>query len=231
MRKHEKSSRRPGLAGAERRTRGSSQNAAATKEYKYTFDDFCFLVSDGQKGDLIDGVNNMASPENIGANRRFLWLAHLMGDVSEETDQGDVFGSRVAFRLSDQNSPEPDLAFVKKARLRLMRRGFFNGRPDVAMEIVCPESIQRDYETKRALYEAAGVPEYWISDEMQQKITLLRLAANGKYREVKPRNGELHSTVLRGFWLRPEWLWQDPLPRKRDVLQQMLDRLDPPAKP
>jgi Uma2 family endonuclease len=187
-------------------------------------------VKDGQKADLIDGVVYMASPENLGANRRFLWLAYLMGELSEETDQGEVFGSRVAFRLNDLSSPEPDLAFVKKARLHLMRPGFFNGRPDMAMEIVSPESTDRDYVLKRAQYETARVPEYWIIDEMERKITLLRLGPRGKYREVKPRKGELHSTVLRGFWLRPDWLWQEKLPRKREVLQQLLDRLEPQRK-
>jgi Uma2 family endonuclease len=226
------SKRRPPLPSpstAERRTKGAHASTTIGR-FQYSFDDFCFLVKDGQKADLIDGVVYMASPENLGANRRFLWLAYLMGELSEETDQGDVFGSRVAFRLNDLSSPEPDLAFVRKARLHLMRPGFFKGRPDMAMEIVSPESIDRDYVIKRAQYEMAGVPEYWIIDDMQQKVTLLRLASNGKYREVKPRKGELHSTMLHGFWLRPEWLWREKLPRKRDVLQLLLDRLEPPRK-
>jgi Uma2 family endonuclease len=223
MRKDKRDSRLPSPA-AERRTKGA-RTATVARPYQYTFDDFCVLVKDGEKADLINGVIYMASPDNLDANDLFLWLATLARDFAEETDQGKIYGSRAAFRLSDVGGPEPDLAFVRNARLHLRRRGFFNGRPDVAMEIVSPESIERDYEMKRALYEAAGVPEYWIIDEMAQKVTLLRLGANGKYREVKPRKGELHSAVLRGFWLRPEWLWQDKLPRKRDVLQQMLDRL------
>ncbi len=59
----------------------------------------------------------------------------------------------------------------------------------------------------------------------EQKVTLLRLAANGKYREVRPKKGELHSQVVPGFWIRPEWLWQDPLPKKVDVLKLLLQRL------
>ena len=43
------------------------------------------------------------------------------------------------------------------------------------MEIVSPESIERDYETKGELYQDAGVEEYWIVDEVEQKVTLLRL--------------------------------------------------------
>ena len=73
-----------------------------------------------------------------------------------------------------------------------------------------PESIDRDYNLKRKKYEEAGVPEYWIIDEIEETITLLRLGADGKYREVKPKKGEYHSSVLKGFWLRSEWLFHAP---------------------
>ena len=49
-----------------------------------------------------------------------------------------------------------------------------------------------------------------------------RLDAGGKYKDVRPRKGVLRSEVLPGFWLRPEWLWQEPRPRKTDVLAELL---------
>jgi Uma2 family endonuclease len=204
--------------------------SAIPKNRKYTFEDFCFLVKDGQKADLIDGVIYIASPENLDSNDLTVWMTRLYGDFIEETDQGALWISRVAFRLSDFESPEPDLAFVKKARLFRRKRGHFAGAPDLGVEIVSPDSIERDYTKKRKQYEDAGMSEYWIIDELQQKVTLLRLGKDGKYHEVRLRKGELHSEVLRGFWLRPEWLWQKPLPRKKDVLHQLLARLEPPAK-
>ena len=44
----------------------------------YTYDDFCQMVREDQKADLIDGVIYMASPENIDANRLFVWLIWIM---------------------------------------------------------------------------------------------------------------------------------------------------------
>ena len=38
----------------------------------FTYDDFCALVHDDQKADLIDGVIYMASPENLEANELFV---------------------------------------------------------------------------------------------------------------------------------------------------------------
>ena len=188
----------------------------------HTFDDFCAIVPDGQKADLIDGVIYMASPENLEANELFLWLRRLIGDFVEENDLGKVFGSRVAFRISDKQGPEPDLAFVKKERIDRLQETYVDGPPDLAIEIVSPESAERDYKQKRKLYEGAGVAEYWIIDEELEKVTLLRLDTKGKYREVAPKKGILRSAVLPGFWLKPEWLWQDPLPKKNDVLKDIL---------
>src|SRR5262249_30797584 len=85
----------------------------------YTFEDFCLLVGEGQKADLIDGVIYMASPENTDANDLFVWLIRLMGDFVEVKELGKVYGSRVAFRLGEGQGPEPDIAFVRKDRLHL----------------------------------------------------------------------------------------------------------------
>ena len=191
---------------------------------RFTFADFCALVKDGQKADLIDGVIYMASPDSLDTNDLFMWFGGLIDLYVEEMGLGNVFGSRAAFRLDDENSPEPDIAFVRMARLHFAERGFFNGAPDLAIELVSPDSVDRDYIVKREKYRQAGVQEYWIIDEAIKKVTVLRLDARGRYREVKPRGGAFYSEVLPGFWFRPEWLWQSPLPNKLPVLRQILGR-------
>jgi Uma2 family endonuclease len=196
--------------------------ATAPKQRLYTFDDFCHRVNEDQKADLIDGVIYMASPENNDANRLFVWLITLVSVFVSERDLGDVFGSRSAFRLDDGNSPEPDIAFVRKARLHLVMWGYTAGSPDLAREIVSPESVERDYSKKRAQFEAFGVIEYWIIDELKKKITLLRLDRKGKYRVIRPKHGRYDSKVLPGFWLESEWLWQSPRPKPLAILTQML---------
>jgi Uma2 family endonuclease len=132
----------------------------------------------------------------------------------EERELGRVFGSRVAFRLGEKQGPEPDIAFVATENLHRVKRGHVDGPPDLALEIVSPDSVERDYVHKREQYRQAGVPEYWIVDELQESVLLLRRSAAGAYREVKPRKGVLQSQALPGFWLRPEWLWQQPRPKK-----------------
>jgi len=195
----------------------------------YTVEDFFRLVSEDQKADLVNGVIHMASPENTDANEIFMWLGGLMNLFVEEFDLGKVFGSRVAYELDETNCPEPDIGFVQKSRQHLVERGRVKGPPDLAVEIVSPESVERDYNLKRSQNEKAGVREYWIVDEIEEIVTLLRLNAKAKYREVKPRSGELASEILPGFYIRPEWLFQNPRPKLRVVFAEILSRLDAPS--
>jgi Uma2 family endonuclease len=188
----------------------------------WTFHDFYEVLAEDEKADLIDGVIYMASPESWDNNHLFLWLAGLLGDYVAAKKLGEVVGSRVAFRLDDKGGPEPDVAFVRNARRNLVRNGYFDGPPDLAIEIVSPESVERDYEDKYTLYQSAGVTEYWIVDEYLNRITVYRLDQRGKYREVRPRGGEYHSQVIPGFRLRPEWLWKETRPAKAEILAELL---------
>ncbi|MEX0714490.1 MAG: Uma2 family endonuclease, partial [Pirellulales bacterium] len=115
---------------------------------QYTFDDFLVLIKEHEKADLLDGVIYMASPESTDDNRLVAWLCKLMGNFVDELDLGEVFVTRVAFRITEKRGPEPDLAFVAKRRLRLVQRGFVDGPPDIAVEIVSPDSVERDYVVK-----------------------------------------------------------------------------------
>jgi Uma2 family endonuclease len=164
----------------------------------------------------------MASPDNTDANDLMCWLAEVGRRFIRKRQLGRLFLSRVAFRIDDSNGPEPDLAFVATARLHLIRRGYVDGAPDAAMEIVSPESVDRDYNAKRHQYEQAGVREYWIIDELEHRMTLLRLGRDGTYKEVRPRKGILASKVITGFWLRTTWLWQPELPDPDEVLREIL---------
>jgi Uma2 family endonuclease len=191
-----------------------------------TFESFCDRVREDQKADLLDGVIYMASPENLDANDLCGWLYTLLRMYVRRLKLGRVFFSRVAMRLDEENVPEPDILFVRAEREEFLERGGLMGAADLAIEVVSPESVERDYGLKREKYESHGVQEYWIVDEFEQRVTLLRLNKKGKYREVRPKKGELHSEVVPGFWIRTEWLWRYPLSDGLDELLLLLGESD-----
>lgn len=51
----------------------------------------------------------------------------------------------------------------------------FQSPPLLIIEVVGLESVKRDYRYKRSEYAALGVPEYWIVDPLENKISVLFL--------------------------------------------------------
>lgn len=191
-------------------------------KHSITFGEFYEMVREDQKADLIDGVIHMASPESLEGNDLVGWVLVVLRLFVRQRNLGQVYFERVAFRLAEHQSPEPDIAFVRRDRLHLARYGFFDGPPDVAFEFVSPESVQRDYEVKRRKYEEAKVSEYWIIDEHMQTVQLLHAGTEGVYTETAPVDGRFESRAILGFYLRPEWLWQSPMPDEMQILLDML---------
>jgi Uma2 family endonuclease len=144
-----------------------------------------------------------------------------MSEFAEATGQGECYYTRVAFRITDKRSPEPDVAFVAKDRLHVVERGFVDGPPDIAVEIVSPDSVDRDYNLKLNIYETAGVREYWIIDPDEQRATFLRRQGE-RFVEIMPREGRYESQVLAGFYFKTEWLWSKERPSIMAILPEML---------
>ena len=60
---------------------------------------------------------------------------------------------------------EPDLSFVAEERMKIETNTFVDGAPDLALEIVSPESTHMSLVEKfRERTQAAGVSEYWMID-------------------------------------------------------------------
>jgi len=51
-------------------------------------------------------------------------------------------------------------------------------------------------------------------------------ANSASYRKNYLNDGTFHSTVLTNFWLKIDWLWQEPLPKVLDVVREfgLLDK-------
>jgi Uma2 family endonuclease len=98
----------------------------------------------------------------------------------------------VGVRTAPRRSRLPDLCIVPMEVVReyLDRSAVIESDAVLAIELVSPESIKRDYRFKRAEYAAFGIPEYWIVDPMEQKVTLLTLL-EGLYEEVVYRDHDL----------------------------------------
>ena len=166
-----------------------------------TVDQFEGVVPDGQKADLLDGMIYTAPPDHPEAANVNGFIAMLLSFFADTRKLGKVYGPRSAFRLSDTDAPEPDVAFVWRDRLDLWEESIFDGAPDLAVEIVNFDTLNRDPTIKRDLYERAGVREYWMVHFLDSRSTFLRLERK-KYRDVTPESGTVfRSEAVPGFWI------------------------------
>jgi Uma2 family endonuclease len=95
------------------------------------------------------------------------------------------------------------------------------------VEIVSPESVDRDWKEKPAEYEAAGVPEYWIVDPLSQHAQVQVLSEAGKYEIVPERDGWLVSVAIPGFRLKTKWYWPATRPKVADALREIAPHREP----
>jgi Uma2 family endonuclease len=68
---------------------------------------------------------------------------------------------------------EPDVVFMTAENLGRCGEPFWDGA-DLVMEVVSDENRRHDLDTKRTEYAAAGIPEYWVVDPQEKRVTVLR---------------------------------------------------------
>ncbi len=178
-----------------------------------TFEDYLKLDVEGVYLEWVDGkvigfqVNNLTHQEIIG------FLIKVIGFFAEVHDLGKIIQAGYAMKLEElKRGREPDLIFVSNENLERLTYNYLNGAADIAVEIVSPESIERDTKTKFDEYQKAGVREYWLIDPQEQRAEFYLLNDEGIYQAADLIDGMFYSEVLHGFVLRVDWLWQENVP-------------------
>jgi Uma2 family endonuclease len=201
---------------------GRSTSTKIPPSGKISYEEFLEWADEDTHAEWVDGEIIMPSPASFKHQNIMLFLGEMLKTYALIHDLGQVI---LPFQMKLPDSGpgrEPDLTFVKKEHLARIQNTFLDGTADLAVEIVSPESVQRDRETKFNEYEVAGVPEYWLIDPLESKATFYQLNENNKYQSV-PLDGEgrYFSQVLKDFWIKPEWLWRKNLPSVHAVLKKV----------
>ena len=108
---------------------------------------------------------------------------------------------------------EPDLQIILNANPGEFTETAMIGPADICIEVVSPESVERDHGTKFAEYERAGVGEYWIIDPIRRECRFYRLNETGIYIAVQPdANDDYYTPKLPKLALHVPTFWQGELP-------------------
>lgn len=142
----------------------------------YSFEDYCcYNDNTDNRYELVDGQLQLMTPPSF----RHLLIADKLRAILNEAialEKLPLFClPEMGIRTGWRKSRIVDLVVVPREQVleSLEQSAIAEIPPLLAIEIVSPESIQRDYRYKRSEYAALGIPEYWIVDPLVQKITVL----------------------------------------------------------
>jgi len=176
-----------------------------------TLEEFYERVDEDTNAELVDGVVVMNSPASMLHETLLDFLHTLLHLYVEQEGLGQVLGSRSVVRITGHKGRDPDLLFLRADRLGLLREQEIAGAPDLVVEIISLGDTECDVINLQAEYEELGVKEYWQIDQPRPVLTVFVRGEGGRFVPVEADEaGRVHSTVLLGFWLRPEWLWREP---------------------
>lgn len=171
----------------------------------------------------------MSSPASLVHQDLVRFLSSILNIYTETRGLGVVYPA--PFQMKLENGREPDIVFVRRDHLQRLQPTYLDGPADLVVEIISPESIGRDRGEKFYEYEAGGIPEYWLIDPLRKWAEFYQLNSENRYNiAFSGKEGIYHSIMIQDFWLRVEWLWQEPSPHPLHVLgeitgipQEMLD--------
>lgn len=110
---------------------------------------------------------------NLESYLRFYWAPTCQGKVYHQINVAAIGGWPNSYRI-------PDLVLLLPQRFAIDRNEYFEGAPDVVVEIRSPDD--ETYE-KLPFYRDLGVPEVWVI-ERDTRVPEIHVLKRGRYKKL-----------------------------------------------
>lgn len=148
------------------------------EQKKVSYDEYEAFVSRPENADkifeLIDGeiVEKMPSftPSRIGSR-----INHLISSYLDEHDIGYVTGEAGGYKMSAENTFNPDVGYISKARLPEEPDREAPVPPDFAVEVKSPTDRKREMRRKAEKYLEYGTRLVWLVFPEEQQVEVYSL--------------------------------------------------------
>jgi Uma2 family endonuclease len=151
----------------------------------YTVADLEAMPDDGRRYELIDGMLHVSPAPGDRHQRMVLQLAMRLEQVCP--DDLLVYVAPFAVQPAHDTEVQPD---VLVARDEDVTEKNLPVAPVLAVEILSPSTTLYDLNTKKAVYERMGVPDYWIIDPLDPRLTAFQLDETGRYQLIADVKGD-----------------------------------------
>ena len=141
----------------------------ATAAKPMTAEEFLAVSTEGDRMHLIAGEAVVNEPTREHQRIQARLLAALVAWCDAAPRRGEALGP-IDVRVGDRDVYGPDLSYFRPDRLS-------EPLPDLCAEIRSPGTWRFDVGRKKAMYEAAGLPELWLVDDAAQTVLVFRRSA------------------------------------------------------
>lgn len=179
-----------------------------------TVDDLPRVADDERyRYELVDGRLDVSpSPHRPHTHAQIRLATHLCNNAPDEVCVETEVG--VTLNSARTHHRQPDLVV---SQAEDAEEPYLTRPPLLVVEILSPDSVFRDMNTKRREYAEFGVPAYWIVNPDRDAPGILELRLDGgRYQEVTEVDGEQVFQTELPFPVRfvPHWLVADGAWRK-----------------
>jgi Uma2 family endonuclease len=171
-----------------------------SKEKIWTDDALLALDHEGQRHELWSGKVVAMTPGGAEHSGMAMELSTAMNLFVRQHRLGRVFEGQAGFRLGVRECLSPDISFVSTARLKVIlpdRRKYFQGAPDLAVEVLSPSDSITRTEEKIAIYLTHGTRLVWLINPAQRWVRVYR--EPGAFELLKSGRYLTGDAVLPGF--------------------------------
>jgi Uma2 family endonuclease len=151
--------------------------------------------------ELIEGRIVRMSPSGLEQGKVIVKITRLLGDFIEQRRLGIAMGAETGFRLG--RNPDtvrvPDFGFIRAGRIPTGTTvsGYFEGAPDLAVEVLSPGDRQSEVLAKVDQWLASGAVSVWVVDPRTRSVMIHRSDGQVvRLRETEQITGE---PALPGF--------------------------------
>jgi Uma2 family endonuclease len=133
------------------------------------------LPEDGYIHEVVGGALVMSPKNNFEHGDICARLLTALSAFARARKLGAVLDSSTGFWMQNRNCRAPDISFIAKARLREWKRppaAFFQGAPDLAVEVLAPSNTKAEISERLADFFASGARLAWIIHPEEQFVEI-----------------------------------------------------------
>ena len=129
---------------------------------RMTAEEYFALPETNQIEELIDGEYIVSPPPRPSHQKSLLKTAVFL---TQAAAHGETVISPASIRFEADHVLQPDIFWIRpNGDCKVVRDRYWEGAPDLAIELLSPSTAKQDRGMKFEVYERHGVREYWLID-------------------------------------------------------------------